>query len=179
MQSFFRYNGFKNPVGASDVVYATSSLLEMFSSSSSSTASGADGGETGDVSTSGARTGGVVSKAEGVQRQAAFNKAYDCLSMQSESLLKEGVLAALSLQRVRSHHTMNITFLMMQINSYLLSSQVIFTSCIPTHFEPLYVRQLTLTYSKILLRTWILILILLFVYFILTTRLLLLALRCR
>ena len=107
-QSFFRYNGFKNPVGASDVVYATSSLLEMFSSSSS----GTDGSDMiGGVSTAaGARTGSgmIGSKAEGVQRQAAFNKAYDCLSMQSESLLKEGVLAALSLQRVRYIHTNHI-----------------------------------------------------------------------
>lgn len=124
MQSFFRYNGFKNPVGASDVVYATSSLLEMFSSSSSSSASGVDGGDTvGGVSTGGVRTRGVVSKAEGVQRQAAFNKAYDCLSMQSESLLKEGVLAALSLQRVRSHHVTSMTFLILLIHSYMLSSQ--------------------------------------------------------
>ena len=123
MQSFFRYNGFKNPVGASDVVYATSSLLEMFSSSSSSSASGADGDAEGGVSTTGARTGCVVSKAEGIQRQAAFNKAYDCLSMQSESLLKEGVLAALSLQRVRSHHVTSMTFLILLIHSYMLSSQ--------------------------------------------------------
>lgn len=114
LQSFFRYNGFKNPVGASDVVYATSSLLEMFSSSSS----GADGSDMiGGVSTAaGARTGSgmIGSKAEGVQRQTAFNKAYDCLSMQSESLLKEGVLAALSLQRVRYIHT-NQTALMFHV----------------------------------------------------------------
>jgi hypothetical protein len=105
------------------VVYATSSLLEMFSSSSSSSASGGDGDTVGGVSTGGARTGGVVSKAEGVQRQAAFNKAYDCLSMQSESLLKEGVLAALSLQRVRSHHVTYITSLIQQIHSHVPSSQ--------------------------------------------------------
>ena len=35
-------------------------------------------------------------------RQVAFNEAYDCLGMQSEVLLKKGVLAALALQRVRS-----------------------------------------------------------------------------
>jgi CDC45-like protein len=124
MQSFFRYNGFKNPVGASDVVYATSSLLEMFSSSSSSSASGADGGDIGGVSTGGARTGGTGSKAEGVQRQAAFNKAYDCLSMQSESLLKEGVLAALSLQRVRAHP---VTYM---IYSYMRSFQFNSSPCL-------------------------------------------------
>lgn len=104
------------------MVYATSSLLEMFSSSSSSSASGVDSGDAGGVSTAGARTGGTGSKAEGVQRQAAFNKAYDCLSMQSEALLKEGVLAALSLQRVRSHHATYVTCLLSHIHSYMLSS---------------------------------------------------------
>ena len=102
------------------MVYATSSLLEMFSSStSSSSTSGAEGSDTtGGVSTgAGARTGAIGSKLEGVQRQAAFNKAYDCLSMQSESLLKEGVLAALSLQRVRTHHIIHATILVLQIFS--------------------------------------------------------------
>jgi cell division control protein 45 len=88
-RSFFRYNGFKNPVGASDVVYATSALLEMFSSAPSSSA-------TADNADSTAAAG-----AEGVERQAAFNEAYDCLSMQSEGLLKKGVQCALTLQRVR------------------------------------------------------------------------------
>ena len=90
-QSFFRYNSFKNPVGASDVVYAASSLLEMFASEESPEAG------QGEALQGGA---GGAGGSSGVLRQVAFNEAYDCLGMQSEALLKKGVLAALALQRV-------------------------------------------------------------------------------
>jgi hypothetical protein len=70
------------------VVYATSALLEMFSSAPSSSAAN----DSADSTAAGA---------DGVERQAAFNEAYDCLSMQSEGLLKKGVQCALTLQRVR------------------------------------------------------------------------------
>jgi cell division control protein 45 len=95
-RSFFRYNSFKNPVGASDVVYAASSLLEMFRSEDYTPSSSSSSSANANVTPGGTDNGGVVG---GVIRQIAFNEAYDCLGMQADGLLKKGIQTALSLQR--------------------------------------------------------------------------------
>lgn len=88
-RSFFRYTSYKNAVGASDVVSAASALLEMFRSEDSSFS---------DVE---GTVGNIESVAVGgVTRQMAFNEAYDCLSIHTEGVLKKGIQAALSIQRV-------------------------------------------------------------------------------
>ena len=128
LKSFFRYNGFKNPVGASDVVYATSALLEMFSSapSSSSSAAAADSADS------------TVGGSDGVERQAAFNEAYDCLSMQSEGLLKKGVQCALTLQRVS-----------WIVSCHVMCSLILFSSFVPYHVLSRHVLNCDLLSSSI------------------------------
>ena len=79
-------------------MHAASSLLEMFSSDEHLSIPM----EVSPSSVIG--SGSVLSK--GALRQVAFNEAYDCLGMQSESLLKKGILTALTLQRVRTYTVM-------------------------------------------------------------------------
>ena len=88
-QSFSRYNSFKNPVGASDVAFAATSLLEMCRSDD-------DGASNGDAAAAGAAV-----PSSGISRQQAFNDAYDCLGAgtRAEEMLRKGVAATLVLQR--------------------------------------------------------------------------------
>lgn len=92
-------------------MHAASSLLEMFSSDEHLSLSM----EVAQSSAAGAGSGSVGSK--GALRQVAFNEAYDCLGMQSESLLKKGILTALTLQRVR---TRNVECLIIGIKRILI-----------------------------------------------------------
>ena len=80
-RSFFRYNSFRNPVAACDVVHAASALLEQCRS------------RIDDMSSNSLQH--VTSS-----RLEAFNEAYDCLGMRNEDAFKQGVEAALGLQKV-------------------------------------------------------------------------------
>ena len=88
-QSFSRYNSFKNPIGASDMVFAATSLLEMCRSDDVIDHNHSNG----DAASS--------SSSSGISRQQAFNDAYDCLGTgaRAEELLRKGVQASLVLQR--------------------------------------------------------------------------------
>jgi hypothetical protein len=114
--SFFRYNSFRNPVAAADVVHAATALFEMYGEETFSTAKDRENrGETGNgngnahaPSSSSANTaGGAVTRVRPVVEKkssvTAFNEAYDCLGMRSEGdsdgLLKKGIKAALDIQR--------------------------------------------------------------------------------
>lgn len=92
-QSFSRFNSFKNPVGASDVVVAASTLLEMCRNDDSDASRNDAAGGVGDL---------VAPGAHGISRQQAFNDAYDCLGTgaRAEELLRKGVQATLVLQRM-------------------------------------------------------------------------------
>ena len=88
-QSFSRYNSFKNPIGASDMVFAATSLLEMCRSDDIVVDHNHSNGDV------------VNSSSSGISRQQAFNDAYDCLGTgaRAEELLRKGVQASLVLQR--------------------------------------------------------------------------------
>ena len=75
-RSFFRYNSFRNPVAACDVVHAATALVEMCSTSSEDFA---------------------FSESSRLQ---AFNEAYDCLGMNAEDKLKKGLQSAINLQKL-------------------------------------------------------------------------------
>jgi hypothetical protein len=104
IQSFYRYNSFKNPIAAVDVVLAVQALIESegfpstippsLSSHGSATASG--GGEDG--------AGASIGTTDQMQRAwvEAFNSGYDCLTMKAEfdEVLKKGIDDAILLQRV-------------------------------------------------------------------------------
>ena len=67
-------------MAAGDVVYAASSLLELRTNSQSE---------------------GPTSQEDGKSTPfVGFNEAYDCLGLKSDALLKQGVAAAISLQKV-------------------------------------------------------------------------------
>jgi hypothetical protein len=109
-QSFFRYNSFKNPVAAADVVFAASALLELYRSDASD--SGNDGAEVfipgNGTDAAGAAFGASGSGSggsSGVSRLTAFNEAYDCLGMKAEELLKKGLQSAITLQKVKTTYT--------------------------------------------------------------------------
>ena len=74
--SFSRYNSFKNPVAASDVVYAASALLELCQQDNGSSNNRPDNPGTDSVLES---------------QMISFNKAYDCLGIRNEDLLKSGM----------------------------------------------------------------------------------------
>lgn len=93
-------------------MHAASSLLEMFSSDEHLSLSM----EVAQSSAAGAGAGSGSVGSKGALRQVAFNEAYDCLGMQSESLLKKGILTALTLQRVR---TRNVECLVIGIKRFL------------------------------------------------------------
>ncbi len=75
-RSFFRYNSFRNPVAASDVVHAATALVEQCSTSME------------DMSFSES------------SRLQAFNDAYDCLGMNADEKLKKGLKSAIDLQKL-------------------------------------------------------------------------------
>lgn len=75
-RSFYRFNSFKNPIAASDVVHAANALVEMHCTHHN-----------------------VESEREGT-RLKAFNDAYDCLGMHAESMLKKGLQSAINLQKM-------------------------------------------------------------------------------
>ena len=79
--SFSRYTSFKNPVAASDVVHAATALIEICKHE----VTGSEG-EDGNQSV--------------LQSQMrSFNKAYDTLGIRNEELLREGIQAAIGIQR--------------------------------------------------------------------------------
>jgi cell division control protein 45 len=102
-KSFYRYNAFKNPIAAADVVFAVSALIESAGFPTSLLpASAAEGTPFGDDDRGGGgedKDGYVSGTKTWMQ---AFNEGYDCLSMRPESddLLKKGVTDAISLQKV-------------------------------------------------------------------------------
>ncbi len=75
--SFFRYNSFKNPVAACDIVHAASALVEVYKT--------VDEGD---------------DKTTEVSRLRAFDEAYDCLGMNAEEKLKKGIQLSISLQKM-------------------------------------------------------------------------------
>jgi cell division control protein 45 len=76
-RSFFRFNSFKNPVAASDIVHAASALVEVFKTSDE-----------------------IDEKTMEVSRLQAFDEAYDCLGMKAEDKLKKGLQLSINLQRM-------------------------------------------------------------------------------
>ena len=76
--SFSRYNSFKNPVAASDVVYAASALLELCQQDNGSNNNHRPADNLG--------TDSVLES-----QMISFNKAYDCLGIRNEDLLKSGL----------------------------------------------------------------------------------------
>ena len=77
-KSFFRYNSFRNPVAACDVVHAATALVEQYSTSSQNS------------SFAGSRSFPL----------AGFNDAYDCLGMHADDKLKKGLKSAIDLQKL-------------------------------------------------------------------------------
>ncbi len=117
-KSFYRYNSFRNPIAAADVVLAATALLELYGTETQQQSNDSESAQqqqrqqqqqqlaavessTGHammpsgVSQGGSAVGGKICSID------AFNEAYDCLAMRSESLLKKGIQSALDLQRVR------------------------------------------------------------------------------
>ena len=103
-KSFYRYNAFKNPVSAADIVYAVSALMESAGfpldshwtdtkrRSSSATATTAINEEPADTDDSaGVRTW-----------TTAFNEGFDCLSCKPEAdeILNRGIQEAINIQKV-------------------------------------------------------------------------------
>ena len=87
-RSFFRFNSFKNPVAACDIVNAAAALVEVC--------------RTVTVDASGA-TGAADKDAEDAaeaSRIRAFDEAYDCLGMKDEDTLKKGLQLSISLQKM-------------------------------------------------------------------------------
>jgi hypothetical protein len=76
-RAFFRFNSFKNPVAASDIVSASSALVEVFKTVT----------ETDD-------------KVTEESRLQAFNEAYDCLGMKAEEMLQKGLHLSINLQKM-------------------------------------------------------------------------------
>lgn len=96
-RSFFRFNSFRNPVAASDVVSAASALVEVFKSSdegqtTTTQGSGSDGTGTG--------SGMMNAPAQEGSRLKAFDEAYDCLGMKAEEKLKKGLQLSINLQKM-------------------------------------------------------------------------------
>jgi cell division control protein 45 len=83
--SFLRYNSFRNPFSASDVVHAATALVELCQHEVS-LLKDEDGNEL---------TDGVAHTSQ----LDAFNEAYDMLGMRSDQLLKKGITTAQALQK--------------------------------------------------------------------------------
>jgi len=96
IDSFIRYNSFRNEVAAMDVVHAASALVEMCKH---------DGfGEneklvSNRLTMTESHMKGVFSGMANNSQLDAFNAAYDCLSMKDD-VLKNGIRAALALQKI-------------------------------------------------------------------------------
>ncbi len=98
-KSFYRYNAFKNPVSAADIVYAVSALMESagfpLDSHWTDSRKRSSPDETARVEQTedlvGARTW-----------MAAFNEGFDCLSCKPEAdeILNRGIQEAISIQKV-------------------------------------------------------------------------------
>lgn len=113
-QSFYRFNLFRNPVAAADIVHAATALTEQYGVPSYSstlatttTTAAADGtavGADGHAVTADGAEGGsaVVPTVAKIGSLEAFNQAYRCLGMGSDALLHDGIQAALDLQKVSS-----------------------------------------------------------------------------
>jgi hypothetical protein len=119
-QSFYRYNSFKNPIAASDIVQAATALTEIYGiaaystslganpseeaggaaggNAQKTTATGADGGTAADGANGSVTT--LASTAVKITSTEAFYEAYYCLGMRSDELMQKGIQAALDLQRV-------------------------------------------------------------------------------
>jgi hypothetical protein len=119
LQSFYRYNSFKNPIAASDIVHAATALIEMYgaaayssglshSGTSPTTVTGLDGTvsvvEGGVLGADGSVTTAVVAagaaQSQKVNSTEAFYEAYSCLGMRADEVMQKGIQAALDLQRV-------------------------------------------------------------------------------
>jgi hypothetical protein len=119
LQSFYRYNSFKNPIAASDIVHAATALIEMYGAAayssglshtgtSPTTVTGLDGtvsvvegavlGADGSATTAVVAAGAAMSQK--VNSTEAFYEAYSCLGMRADEVMQKGIQAALDLQRV-------------------------------------------------------------------------------
>ena len=78
--SFSRYASFKNPIAASDIVYSATALLEMCMH---------------DVGENDSEDADAILESQ----MRSFNKAYDALGIRNEELVKEGIQAAIGIQR--------------------------------------------------------------------------------
>jgi hypothetical protein len=108
-RSFYRYNSFKNPINASDVVLAATALLERAYNSTSSnpattTATSTPVGSSTTTTTTPSTATTTASEENddilSASRLAAFNEAYDCLGMKSNEILKRGISYAIDLQKI-------------------------------------------------------------------------------
>jgi cell division control protein 45 len=116
MRTFYRYNSFKNPVSASDVVHAAAALAEKYSVDvEGQLFNAAAGKENVDGNGNGNGNGSEIaqdgkgsalkpslgpnSRTTLPTQQDAFNDAYDCLGMKSDLLLSRGINEAVSLQQ--------------------------------------------------------------------------------
>ena len=75
-RSFFRYNSFKNPVSACDVVHSATALVEI------------------------CRTSDETDETMEQSRMRSFDEAYDCLGMRKEEKLKRGIQISINLQKM-------------------------------------------------------------------------------
>ncbi len=104
-QSFYRYNSFKNPVAASDVVFAASALVEMYGVEQFFSAQEHAGRELladeGAVAATAVTSSSAASSSSKISSVDAFFEAYSCLGRAvSDELLRKGIQTAQDLQRV-------------------------------------------------------------------------------
>ena len=111
LNSFSRYNSYRNPVAALDVVMAAQTLVESFAlTGAGADGAGAGAGDGAENAVNGGAAAAAAAAAAatnsggaavlGCSRHAAFSEAYDCLGAKNELLLKKGVEAALTVQRL-------------------------------------------------------------------------------
>lgn len=101
-RSFYRFNSFKNPIAAADVVLAATALLEMYGVEQhvlGAVSSASAGGESASASSSVSSVVAPSAVLNKISSIDAFNDSYDCLSMRSDDLLRKGIQSALDLQR--------------------------------------------------------------------------------
>lgn len=94
--SFCRFNSYKNPVVAFDVVLAVQAILEACTHTTSDAASSSGGDSSANSSSSSSVVAGRTS------RHQAFSEAYDCLGTRNDVLLKKGAESAIAIQKVES-----------------------------------------------------------------------------
>lgn len=95
--SFCRFNSYKNPVVAFDVVLASQAILEACASHGTEEAS------SGSSASSSSGSSASNSSSSRTSRHQAFSEAYDCLGTKSDVLLKKGVESAISIQKVKKY----------------------------------------------------------------------------